>query len=226
MATVKTVLVTGAQGALGRVVAARFLKAGCDVCATDQVIQEPALLKGEFGDRIRWVRADLADPASVAASIPADFDAWIHCAGGFRWARIEDLSNSDLDLLVNANIKSSFYLARHLLPAMRKKNFGRVVLIGARAALQGTAGMGAYAATKAGVHLLTQSLADETRGLDITVNALLPSIIDTPANRKDMPNVDPSAWVKPEELAEILFSLTQPWGKSVHGALIPVSGRI
>lgn len=226
MATVKSVLVTGAQGALGQVVVRRFLGAGCEVSGTDVEIRDPNLMKGEFGGRVRWIAADLADPGAVSKLIPADFDAWVHCAGGFRWARIEDLTDGDLDFLLKANFKSSFHLARHLVPSMKKRGFGRIVLVSARATLQGAAGMSAYSASKAAINLLTECLAEEVKGQDITVNAVLPSIIDTPANRKDMPKADPSAWVSPAQLAEILFSLTQPWGTPVNGALIPVSGRV
>jgi NAD(P)-dependent dehydrogenase (short-subunit alcohol dehydrogenase family) len=86
--------------------------------------------------------------------------------------------------------------------------------------------MSVYSATKAALNALTASLAEETKSYDINVNAVLPSIIDTPANRKDMPKADISKWVTPEALAEIIFSLTQPWGKPIHGALIPVAGRV
>ena len=207
----KVVLVTGATGALGQVVCERFRQAGCEVIGLDRR------------------DANLAEAASIRKflqSTPSKIDTWIHCAGGFRFAKTDEFKDEDLEFLLGSNLQSSFFLARELLPQMKLANFGRIVFVSAKASLQPGAGMGLYSASKAGVNALISALAQEVKTFDINVNAVLPTTIDTPANRKDMPAADFTAWVPREELAEIIFSLTQPWGRSIHGALIPVSGRV
>lgn len=219
------VLVTGAEGALGSVVAARFLEAGYAVWATHRPGHAP---KKEAAG-LNWIPMDLSDSVSVKKGLEGvgeEISHLAHCAGGFRYFHVEQTPDSELDFLMDSNLRSAFLLCRELIPGMKKRGFGRIVFVSSRATLQAPAGMAAYAASKAGLNMLTSSLADEVRSFDINVNAVLPSIIDTPANRKDMPKADFSAWVKPEELAEIIFSLTQPWGKPIHGALIPVVGRV
>jgi NAD(P)-dependent dehydrogenase (short-subunit alcohol dehydrogenase family) len=178
---------------------------------------------------VKWLQGDLSDAARVRALAPElrSAEAWLHCAGGFRFAMAEQVGDDDIEFLLNSNLKSAFLLSRELLPAMKERGFGRIVFVSTRATLQPPgAGMGLYAASKAGLNQLTLSLADEVRKFDINVNAVLPTVLDTPTNRKDMPDADFSAWVKPVELAEIMFSLTQPLGKPIHGALIPVAGRL
>lgn len=223
----RTVLVTGAEGALGSVVADRFLQSGATVIAT--YLQDPAAHWRPTGQLVP-LRMDITDARSIRQGLASltlgPVDCWIHCAGGFRFARVEQVTDGDLDFLFNVNARSAFLLARELLPGMRERNFGRIVFVGARATERPGPGMGPYAASKAALNMLTLSLAEEVRGHDITVNAVLPSIIDTPANRRDMPDADFSAWVSRESLAEILFSLTGPLGKPIHGALIPVAGRL
>jgi NAD(P)-dependent dehydrogenase (short-subunit alcohol dehydrogenase family) len=219
----QSVFITGAEGALGSAVTERFLQGGC------QVIGSYHRKAGPDRAGLRWIQMDLADAVSVRAA-GAEIrkaDAWIHCAGGFRWAKADQVSDADIGFLMDANLKSALLLTREILPGMRERGFGRVVLVSSRATVQPPgAGMSAYAATKAGLNQIVLSLADEVRSLDINVNAVLPTVIDTPANRKDMPQADFSTWVTPAELSEIIFSLTQPWGKPIHGALIPVSGRL
>lgn len=219
----ETIFVTGAAGALGSAVTKRFLEAGCQVVASFH------RRAGEALPGLQWVQADLGNPASVRALGPRirGADAWIHCAGGFRWTPAEKSTDDDLDFLIDANLRSALLLSREILPGMKERGFGRIVFVGSRATLQPPgAGMGPYAATKAGLNQLTLALAEEVRAQDINVNAVLPTVIDTPTNRKDMPEADASAWVPPSQLAEIIFSLTQPWGKPIHGALIPVAGRL
>jgi NAD(P)-dependent dehydrogenase (short-subunit alcohol dehydrogenase family) len=184
-------------------------------------------------DRLSWVTAELADSVSVKSAV-ADCQrklggapqAFLHCAGGFRWKPISETTNEELDFLLSANLKSSVLLLRELIPGMRAAGFGRIVMIGARSALAPGAGVSVYAATKAGVHALVSSVADEVRDTDITINAVLPTVMDTPANRKDMPAADPGKWVSLEEMAEVLAFLCGPHGRPIHGALIPVAGRL
>lgn len=218
-----SILVTGAEGALGSQVARLCAEAGHAVHGT---CLKPGMANPELHAGIHWIAIDVTDPDEVREKIPAEIDVLLHCAGGFRYAPVDEVGDGDLDFLLNTNLKSSFLLARQVIPGMKKRNRGRIVFVSAKATLQPGAGMGPYSASKAGINALTLSLAEEVKGFDITVNAVLPSIIDTPANRKDMPKADFSKWVPAPELAEIIYSLTQPFGKSIHGALIPVAGRV
>ncbi|MCM2277129.1 MAG: SDR family NAD(P)-dependent oxidoreductase [Oligoflexia bacterium] len=216
------VLVTGASGALGSQVVQRFLSAGNTVVG----LARKAPRDREAAGPSEWIELDAGDAAGVNARVPEEFDVLVHCAGGFRFGKIGELSTEDFEFLLNANVRSTFNLVARLLPGMKRRNFGRIVLVGAKATSNPGAGMGGYAASKAAINMLTLSLAEEVKGFDINVNAVLPSIIDTPANRTGMPHADPSTWVSVGELSEIIFSLTQPWGKALHGALIPVAGRV
>lgn len=214
-------LVTGAEGALGAVVARRFLKSGCEVLATYHQSHS------QEKSGLQWTQVDVADPVSIKKAIfGKKIDALIHCAGGFRFSNVDEFKDGDLDFLINANLKSAFYLVREILPGMKQRNFGRIVFVSAKMTLNPIGGMGLYSASKAGLNMLTASLAEEVKAYDITVNSVLPSLIDTPANRKEMPKADFSKWVSPESLAEIIFALTQSVGAPVHGALIPVTGRV
>lgn len=224
-------LVTGATGALGSAVLERLLRepqtgAGPDLIAL--TLDKP----GMSHPRNRWEVCNVADRAQVAGlwerlrtenRVP---QAVIHCAGGFRYASVAETTDADWDFLIGTNLASSFYLSRQAMRDFEKAAFGRMVFISARSSLAPTAGVGAYTASKAGINALVGALAQEAKGRDITFNALLPTIIDTPANRKDMPGADASAWVTTAELAELAVSLTRPWGRPFQGALIPVSGRI
>jgi NAD(P)-dependent dehydrogenase (short-subunit alcohol dehydrogenase family) len=152
-------------------------------------------------------------------------DALINIAGGFRWQTIQDGDPQTWDELYRLNVTSTLNASIACLPYLRQAKAGRIVNIGAAAALKAGTGMGAYAAAKSAVHRLTESLADELKAEGITVNAVLPSIIDTPANRKDMPDADRSKWVAPVELASIILFLASDAASALTGALIPVTGR-
>jgi NAD(P)-dependent dehydrogenase (short-subunit alcohol dehydrogenase family) len=220
--TERTVLITGATGALGSHVLARYQRAGQPIVALHHGAAPPQA----SGD-VRWVRADVTDPASVREALRGlDVDQLVHTAGGFRFAHADQTSDADLDFLIDTNLKSAFYLVRALLPGMKERNYGRLVFVSSRATMAPGAGMAAYAASKAGLNALVASLAEETKKYDINVNAVLPTVIDTPANRRDMPKADHAQWVSPESLAEIVFSLTDARGKPVNGALLPVAGRL
>lgn len=220
--SIQTVLVTGAEGALGRVVAEKFAQAGARVLGTHApgLVGSLPPLSGE------WISVDLSQAGSRSELGKLSPDAVIHCAGGFRFASVENTSEADLEFLLNSNLKSAFHVAQATLPGMRKRGFGRMVFISSKATAAPTAGVSAYAAAKAGINMLVGALTEETRGLDITVNAVMPSIIDTPANRAAMPGSDFSTWVSCEELAAIIHRLTQDESRSVRGALIPVTGKV
>ena len=153
--------------------------------------------------------------------------ALINIAGGFRWEKIAEGRIDTWDFLYTVNLKTAVNACQAVLPYLRKAKSGRIVNIGAAAAAKpAAAGMGPYAASKAGVLKLTESLADEVKNEGITVNAILPTIIDTPANRKDMADADFSKWVKPEEIASLIEFLLSEKASAITGANIPIAGRV
>jgi NAD(P)-dependent dehydrogenase (short-subunit alcohol dehydrogenase family) len=218
-----TVLVTGAEGALGQAVVERFLSAGQYVLATTRGSVP------RTNARIAWVTVDLADAASVRQHlVPAvnSVQSLVHCAGGFRYGSLSQLSDEDLDFLLNANLRSAILVVRAVLPAMSANGFGRVVLVSSRATLIPGSGIAAYAASKAGLNAFAMCLAEEVKAHNINVNVVLPSMLDTPQNRSAIPNADFSTWVKLDALAEIIYALTQPGTQPINGALIGVPGRL
>ncbi len=229
----KVICVTGAQGHLGSAVIRRYLAAGHNVIGLDLLIKsQNSLEQDPKNPNLKWLRMDLTKTDSVASGFELlrrnsyETEVLVHCAGGFRFNYLEKTTDEELEFMLNVNLRSSFLIAREILPEMRKRNSGRLVFISSKSTLQPPAGMTAYAASKAGLNALVTALAEEVKGTQINVNAVLPSIIDTPANRKSMSKSDFSQWVTCEQLAEIIFALTQDLGKPIHGALIPVTGRV
>ena len=157
--------------------------------------------------------------------ISARFDALINIAGGFSWETVAEGDPKTWQRMYALNVTTALNASRAAIPHLIVSGAGRIINIGALGALQAGAGMGAYAASKAGVHRLTEALAAEYKG-KITVNAVLPSIIDTAANRASMPSADFSKWVTPRELADVILFLASDAASGVTGALLPVSGRV
>ena len=223
----KVIVVTGALGALGRVVAQAALARGARVAGVDHAqAQTPAT-----PTRIELGGVDLSDAAQAKTAIDAAashfgrLDALINIAGGFAFETVVDGDSKTWQRMYALNVATALNASRAALSHLASASAGRIVNIGAMGALQAGAGMGAYAASKAGVHRLTEALAAEWKG-KITVNAVLPSTIDTAANRASMPNADFAKWVTPQELAEVILFLASDAASAVTGALIPVSGRV
>jgi NAD(P)-dependent dehydrogenase (short-subunit alcohol dehydrogenase family) len=223
----KAIVVTGAQGALGRVVVANAIARGAQVAGVDHAkAQMPA-----SAERLEIGGVDLSDAAQAKQAIDAvakhfgKLDALINIAGGFAFETVGDGAAATWQRMHALNVLTALNASRAALPYLAASPAGRIVNIGALGALQAGSGMGAYAASKAGVHRLTEALAAEWKG-KITVNAVLPSIIDTAANRASMPNADFSKWVAPRELAEVILFLISNAASAVTGALIPVPGRV
>jgi NAD(P)-dependent dehydrogenase (short-subunit alcohol dehydrogenase family) len=227
----KVVVVTGAFGVLGHAVASAFAKAGWRVAMVDLATEAPKALADAIGDQgLAIGGCDLTDPdaaKAAIASVVARFgaiDALINVAGGFVWETLADGSPGTWDRLYAINVKSCANMCRAALSHLLASG-GRIVNIGANGALKAGAGMGAYAASKSGVHRLTEALAEELKGR-VAVNAVLPSILDTPANRADMPKADFATWVAPAALAEIILFLASPAAGPITGALLPVTGGV
>jgi NAD(P)-dependent dehydrogenase (short-subunit alcohol dehydrogenase family) len=153
-------------------------------------------------------------------------DVLVNIAGGFRWEKLEDGDPETWDQLYAMNLRTAVVCCKAALPALLERGRGRIINIGAgAAAARAGAGMGAYTASKAGVQRLTESLAEEVKDRGITVNAILPGVIDTARNRVDMPDADFSRWVAPEAIAEVILFLASDAARAVTGASIPVFGR-
>jgi NAD(P)-dependent dehydrogenase (short-subunit alcohol dehydrogenase family) len=223
----KVVVVTGALGALGRVVAETALARGARVASIDHAASQiPAT-----ANRFELGGVDLSDAAQAKTAIDAvaahfgRLDALINIAGGFAFEAVAEGDPKTWQRMYALNVLTALNASRSAIPYLSSFGAGRIVNVGAMGALQAGAGMGAYAASKSGVHRLTEALAAEWKGR-ITVNAVLPSTIDTPANRAGMPKADFAKWVTPGELAEVILFLTSEAASAVTGALIPVSGRV
>jgi NAD(P)-dependent dehydrogenase (short-subunit alcohol dehydrogenase family) len=229
----RNVLITGAYGTLGAATARAFAASGDRVALLDQAAHAPAgLLEACGSDAIALGGVNLAMLAQTTAAVDAAYrqlgglDVLVNIAGAFRWQTVSEGDPAIWDLLFTINVKTALNCSRAALPYLHQSNAGRIVNVGAHAALHAGAGMGAYAASKGGVHRLTESLAAELKKDGITVNAVLPSTIDTPANRKDMPQADFATWVTPEALAKVIQFLASIDAQPVTGALIPVVGRV
>ena len=233
----KVVLVTGATGNLGRVVVKRLLEAGAVVAAVyrDETKFRDllAFAAGAPGSPDGF-RADVTVEASVREMVEAVLgrhgrvDALLNLAGGYKGgADISGTAEEDWDFLMQMNLKSAFLTSRAVLPAMLKANSGRIVCVAARPAVdkKSRAKSGAYAVSKAGVLVLTETMAEETRKSGLTVNCILPGTIDSAENRAAIPGADFSKWVKPEEIAAVILFLISDGAAVTSGAAIPVYGK-
>ena len=223
----KIVVVTGASGALGKVVVSSALAKGARVAGIDHA----ASTMRATPERIEFGGVDLTDATEARKAIDAaashfgKLDALINIAGGFAFETTAEGDPKTWQRMYALNVLTALNASRSAIPHLTASGAGHIVNVGAMGALQAGAGMGAYAASKAGVHRLTEALAAEWKG-KITVNAVLPSTIDTAANRASMPDADFAKWVRPEELADVILFLASDAASAVTGALLPVNGRV
>jgi len=224
-------LITGATGGLGQAVVQRFARAGYRVTLVDLQPEPPE------GLPLLAEAAELPDPAelsyrqvnildtearqALASNIP-QLDVLVNLIGGFQMGAFEELTQADLERMLQLNLYSSLGMSQSFLPQLKASAAGRIVNVGARQALAGGALVSAYALSKAAVVNLTQSLAQELLDTSVTVNAVLPSTLDTPANRAGMPDADFQRWVQPADLAEVICFLASPEARAVSGAVVPV----
>ncbi len=222
----RTIVITGGFGALGRAVAAAARAGGWRVALVDFSPQGP-----DGGDIVR-AGVDLSDPGAATRAIDSiageagAIHALANIAGGFTWETVGEGALSSWERMFALNVRTAFNACQAAIPHLVRAGEGRIVNVGANAALKAATGMGAYAAAKSGVHRLTETLAEELKDQGVGVNAVLPSIIDTPANRADMPDADASRWVKADDLAAVILFLASPAARAVTGALVPVTGRV
>jgi NAD(P)-dependent dehydrogenase (short-subunit alcohol dehydrogenase family) len=223
----KRIAVTGAGGALGGAMVREALKSGARVAALDRF--DMAHLAAEGTVLLGGVDLTKAEDTQRAMATAAErlggLDGLVNIAGGFKWEKIATGGTEIWDQLYAINLRTAVNASRAALPFLTHQG-GRIVNVGAMAAARAGTGMGAYAASKAGVARLTEALAEELKDQGVTVNAVLPSTIDTPANRSDMPTADFTRWVKPEALAGVIIFLLSDAASVITGASIPVAGRV
>lgn len=221
----KVIVVTGALGSLGRAVSGAAAAAGATAVCVDCVDGQP-----EPGVHSSPA-LDLGDAAATQAAFAAiaeqygRIDGLVNIAGGFAWETLDEGCIETWDKLYQLNVRTAVNASKAALPHIPASG-GRIVSIGAAGAVKAAEGLGAYAASKSGVARFTEALAEEVKARNITVNAVLPSIIDTPPNRDAMPEADFATWVKPQALAEVILFLLGERAEAVTGALIPVTGRV
>jgi NAD(P)-dependent dehydrogenase (short-subunit alcohol dehydrogenase family) len=215
------IVITGAAGTLGQAVAKLASNYGATVIGLDIVDAD------NLPNVTEYHRVDLLDSEQAASCIIsiAPFDALLNIAGGFTMgADAADPSDEQWDWMFKINVDTLRNAVKASVPIFRSNGGGKIVNIGALGALSGQAGMSAYCCAKSSVMRLTESLSEELKQGGINVNAVLPSIIDTPVNREAMPDADFSEWVSPEKLAEVICFLASEKASAVHGVLLPVKG--
>ncbi|WP_298281994.1 SDR family NAD(P)-dependent oxidoreductase [Novosphingobium sp.] len=217
------VIVTGGFGVLGRAVVAELTRLGHAVAAVDL-----AATPADLACALALGGVDLGEQDAVEAAYTriaealGGIGALINVAGGFVWEPVDGGTLEAWDRMYGINLRTAVVSTRAALPHLLRDG-GAVVNIGANAATQPGTGMAPYAASKSGVRALTESLAEELRGRGVRVNAVLPTIIDTPTNRTDMPDADKSGWVRPEAAARVIAFLISAEAGAITGASIPLS---
>lgn len=233
--TQRVVLVAGGTGALGKAVSLAFQSEGALVVVTYRNQQEFERLKGAAnrdGSPIEGHRLDVTDEGAVKNLVNrllarhGKLDVLVNTVGGYAGGvKLWDLESAVLDRMLALNLRSGYVLARAVVPHMIERGDGAIVNVAAKAALDPPAGAAAYAASKAAVVALLESMASELKGTGVRVNSILPSTIDTQANRSAMSNADFAKWPKPEEIARVILFLCSDEARVIHGAAVPVYGN-
>ncbi len=226
----KLALVAGGTGALGREVSLALLAAGARVITTyRQRAEFDALTTDARGAGLSGIEADTTDANGVfklIQSLGSNIDILINAVGAYAGGKnVWEDDPANFERMMALNLKSGFALARAVLPGMIRQNRGWIVNIASRAGYGHSAGAALYSASKAGALALFDSVAEEVKPYAINVNSVVPSIFDTPANRRAMPSADFTLWPKPADIARVILFLCSPEARVIHGAAIPVYGR-
>lgn len=229
--TVQTVLITGAAGHLGRAVAATFAARGARRVLLGRNTDALRQTFGADTAQQLCLGADLLDSHSTRQAVQTaldqmgPIDVLCHLAGGFGMGEpVHATPSATLERMLDLNVRAFLHISEAVVPAMLAAGRGHIVTVGAFGAQRGGAHMGAYAASKAALQRLTESMSAELKGQGLHVNCVLPSIIDTADNRAAMPDADPSQWVAPAALADVIAFLGSDAARAIHGASIPVTG--
>ena len=226
----KQILLTGGTGGLGRGVTKVLLDQGAKLTMSYAKQKEVERLKSQLTEAefnsIKLVYLDLGDETAVANLVDSmpRVDALVHLVGGFSMGKTHEYSFADWQKDFNLNLNTTFLTCKHSLRRMLETGYGRIVTVGSRGAMQPVGQLAAYCASKAAVVALTKAIADETKGTNITANIVLPSVIDTPANRAAMGDENASSWVTPQSLGAVIAFLASEAAKDMRGAAIPVYG--
>jgi NAD(P)-dependent dehydrogenase (short-subunit alcohol dehydrogenase family) len=229
----KVVLITGPAGGLGQAVTRRFAEAGARLALMERSQEKLYQAFGDLEDAILIGGADVTSEESINQAVKTviietgQIDVLVNIAGGWHGGTpVHETDPSVFDFLMNLNARSVFLMARAVVPHMLEREQGVIVSIAAKAALGARANNGIYSASKSAIVHITESMAAGLKHHNINVNCVLPSIIDTPANREMMSNADFSKWVTPDALADVIMFLASDAARAIHGAAIPVFGRV
>lgn len=227
----RTICITGAAGNLGQAVAQQFALEGAQLVLLDKVAISDTLLALWAPAPCLAIGLDLCEAAQVNAAVDqaiarfGTIDVLCNLTGGFAMGdAVHTTSDSTWDFLHAINVRTLRNTCAAVVPQMLRQGGGKIVNVGAYSAQRGLAHMGAYSAAKSEVLRLTETMAAELRAKNININCVLPSILDTPQNRADMPDADPSRWVSPYDLAQVIAFLASDAARALHGAGVPVTG--
>jgi NAD(P)-dependent dehydrogenase (short-subunit alcohol dehydrogenase family) len=227
------VLVTGVGGALGSAVAEAFLDANATVCGADLIAPDDEDFRLAEPDRIDFYQGDFTDERTVSETVAGIVESHggldVLCNVAGTWMGGDPIAETDVetfDFLFDVNLKTAFLTSKHAIPHLQNRSAGQgaIVSISSRSSLEGGEGDGLYRASKAGVRLLTESIAAENAG-SVRANAVMPSVIDTPMNREMMPDADFDSWVDPADIARVICFLASPGAEVTSGAAVPVYGE-
>jgi len=224
----KVVLVTGANGGLGTYATQAFLDAGATVVGTSRTIQQSKFINPNFTAMPAEISTREGANALVDQVVArfGKLEVLAHTVGGFAGGQsIADTDDAIFQRMFDLNLNTVFHILRAAIPPLRKTGNGRIIAIGSRAALEPGAGVGAYSASKAAMVSLLKTVALENKDAGLTANVILPGTMDTPANRKAIPNADVSKWVQPAAVAGLMVWLAGESGTDVNGSVIPVYGK-
>src|SRR5467141_2421236 len=224
----KVVLITGAKGGLGWFVTQRFLATGATVVGTSRSISQADFPEANFvALPVDFTKAGAAGRA--VESVVSRFgrlDALVHLLGGFAGGQtVAETDDATWEQMCDLNLTSAFYVLRAVIPHLRKSGKGRIIAIGSLTAAEPHAGLGAYVTFKAALTMLVRTVASENKDAGLTANVVLPGTMDTPENRKAIPNADFSKWIQPSDVVNLVLSLTTERASPVTGAAIPIGGR-
>jgi NAD(P)-dependent dehydrogenase (short-subunit alcohol dehydrogenase family) len=226
----KVVFITGGTGALGRMLVKKFIDSGAVTISSFHNEKEAEKLKID-NPKVELIKLDLLLEEQLLKTIPqlvrqfGTINILVNAVGGYLGGKsVIDLAETEWDAMMNLNLKSAFLISKHVIPVMKSGNGGNIVHISSRTGKKSEGGDSAYAASKAGLIRFVESVAQEFKDSNININCVLPTIIDTEANRKAMPNADFSKWLSTEDLANVILFLCSPGGRAINGSAIPTYG--
>jgi NAD(P)-dependent dehydrogenase (short-subunit alcohol dehydrogenase family) len=229
--TNKIVLVTGGTGALGRAITAAFIASDAKVVSSYVIDREIEQLKKESKAVVELIKTDVTKEEEVeklVLSVISKYgriDVLVNVVGGYLGGKsVSELDEKEWDLMMTVNLKSAFLISKHVIPQMVSSKYGKIMHVSSRTGLKSSGYDSAYAASKSGLIRLVESLSEEVKDSNINVNCIMPSTIDTEANRRAMPTADHSKWVKPQDLANVVLFLCSDEANVITGAAIPTYG--